>query len=526
MNEVKPLAPAGGAAEPDGLGVFLGNLMTLVRNLTSSIFRHGAPTTDRSRSETVVQNFFLHIHSARVHRWSLRPGFTMGLGLVSLFSFGVLALTGVLLMFYYKPTTALAYVSMKEIHYMVPAGRLIRNLHRWAAHLMVAAVMLHMVRVFFTASYKRGRQFNWVIGIFLWVLTMALSYTGYLLPWDQLGYWAMVIGTNIATSVREVTDALNVTRIFDPGSTMAALLIGSNSLGDESLIRFNMLHCMFLPLLISILIGAHFWRIRKDGGMSRPDNVDELLGEPPEGVKPVFTQAPRKTYGMMAFVRGRSPAVGRGPENTLPAWPHLFRAEAAVLMLCLVFLLVWAFGQDAPLKELANPLVPENPAKAPWYFLGLQELVSFSAFMGGVGIPTVALLGLLLVPYLDREETQIGRWFCGSPSERRTAVTSLLFGLGSVLALETFAIHFGWLRNWFPTIPQIFVILVNPGTVLTTLYMAWSVRVLKKTGSTRHGAVSLFSCFLAGFLVLTIIAVWFRGPNWVFYWWPTLWPTH
>ena len=413
MNESRPLAEEEGGARPDGLRLLLGNVRNLLQSLKSSIFRHGAPTTDRSRSETVVQNFFLHIHSARVHRWSLRPSFTMGLGLLSLFSFGVLAVTGVLLMFYYKPTTALAYESMKEIHYMVPAGRLIRNLHRWAAHLMVAAVMLHMVRVFFTASYKEGRQFNWVIGILLWVLTMALSYTGYLLPWDQLGYWAMVIGTNIAVSVRELTDALNVTRFFDPGAFMAAILIGSDTLGDESLIRFNMLHCMFLPLLISIGIGAHFWRIRKDGGMSRPDNADELLGNPPEGVQPVFTQAPRKTYGMMAFVRGRTPAVGRGPENTLPAWPHLFRAEATVLMVSIVFLLIWAFVQDAPLKELANPLVPENPAKAPWYFLGLQELVSFSAFMGGIGIPTVALLGLMLVPYLDREDTPSGRWFGG-----------------------------------------------------------------------------------------------------------------
>ena len=509
-----------------GLNVLRDNLRTLGWAFWRSVFRHGPPETDRTRSETVVQNFFLHIHASRVHRWSLRPAFTLGLGLAALFSFAVLFGTGVVLMLYYKPTTALAYQSMKEIHFMVPAGRLIRNLHRWAAHLMVAAVLLHMVRVFFTASYKGNRQFNWTVGIVLWVLTMALSYTGYLLPWDQLAYWAMMIGTNIATSVREVTDALHVTRYFDPGSHMQAALMGSRQLGDESLIRFNMLHCMLLPLLTSVFIGVHFWRIRKDGGMSRPEDADALLGPPPPDVKPVFTQAPKKTYGLMAFVRGTSPAVGRGPENTVPAWPHLFYAEAAVLMGTLVALLLWAFFQDAPLKELANPLVPENPAKAPWYFLGLQELVSYSAFMGGVGIPTVALLGLALVPYLDREPTPAGRWFGGDPEERREALLSGLFGLAAVLALETFAIRFGWLRNWFPGIPQILVILFNPGTVLTAVYMAWSLRTVQSTGSTRRGSVALFSCFLAGFLVLTVIAVWFRGPNWVFYWWPSLWPTH
>jgi quinol-cytochrome oxidoreductase complex cytochrome b subunit len=337
----------------------------------------------------------------------------------------------------------------------------------------------------------------------------------------------MVIGTNIATSIREVTDALNVTQYFDPGALMQAALVGSRHLGDESLIRFNMLHCMFLPLLTAILIGVHFWRIRKDGGMSRPADADALLPPPAEDLKPVFTQAPQKTYGLMAFVKGRSPAVGRGPENTLPSWPHLFYAEATTLMLTVVVLLLWAFLQDAPLKELANPLVPENPAKAPWYFLGLQELVSYSAFMGGIGIPTVALLGLFLVPYLDREATAgSGRWFCGDPAERRTAAASIAFGLAAVLGLEAFAIGFGWLRNWFPGIPQIAVILVNPGTVLTGIYAVWSLLVVHRTGSTRQGAVALFACFLAGFLVLTVIAVWFRGPNWLFYWWPSLWPTH
>ncbi len=180
---------------------------------------------------------------------------------------------------------------------------------------------------------------------------------------------------------------------------------------------------------------------------------------------------------------------------------------------------------DAPLKELANPSVPENPAKAPWYFLGLQELVSFSAFMGGIGIPALVLVGLGLIPFLDREESGTGEWF-GGPGGARLAGISAAFGLGAVLAVEAVAIRFGWLREWFPDIPQLVITAINPGTVLAALYALFSLWVVYRWNSVRSGAMALFTCFLCGFVVLTVIGTWFRGPNWNFYWWPTLWPAH
>ena len=147
------------------------------------------------------------------------------------------------------------------------------------------------------------------------------------------------------------------------------------------------------------------------------------------------------------------------------------------------------------------------------------------AFMGGVGLPTIALLGLLLIPYLDREDSAAtGRWF-GDRAEKRIALWSLAYGLASALLVEAIAIRFGWLRDWFPEIPQMMITFINPGTVLTALYAGWSLGVVHKTGSTRMGAVGLFTCFLAGFLVLTVIGVHFRGPNWDFYWWPSTWPS-
>jgi hypothetical protein len=177
------------------------------------------------------------------------------------------------------------------------------------------------------------------------------------------------------------------------------------------------------------------------------------------------------------------------------------------------------------LKELANPSIPENPAKAPWYFLGLQELVSHSAFMGGIGIPMIVLIGLGLIPYLDRERSGTGLWF-GGPGGAKLVFRSALFGLGSVILIEALTIRFGWIRQWWPDAPQLLITFLNPGTILTAAYAAYSVWLVRKFDSTRAGALGLFTCFLAGFLVLTVIGYHFRGPNWDFYWSPSQWPGH
>ncbi len=509
---------------PSALGQLWSNLVAVPRRLHRAVFRTGVPVTDRTRSSFVFGNVFLHIHPVRTHRWSLRWSTTWGLGVAAAAAFLITLVTGVLLMFYYKPYPDVAYDSIKDIHYVVPTGRFIRNIHRWSANLMVVVVFLHMARTFYTAAYRKPREFNWLVGLGLLVLTLGLSFTGYLLPWDQLAYWAITIGANIAQSPRELTDALGITEGFDPGGLLRQLLLGSDVVGEEALIRFYLFHVMILPLALGILMAVHFWRIRKDGGLVRPADADQRLPPEPD-LRPVFTEAPQKTYHLAALVRGQTPAVGRGPENTVPSMPHLFYAEAGVLMLTVLVSLALALVIDAPLKELANPSVPENPAKAPWYFLGLQELVSFSAFMGGIGIPMVVLLGLGLIPFLDREEAGTGQWF-GGPGGARLVLGSAAFGLGAVLAIEAVAIRFGWLREWFPEIPQLVVTAINPGTVLAAVYAAFSLWAVYRWNSVRSGAMALFTCFLCGFVVLTLIGTWFRGPNWNFYWWPTLWPTH
>lgn len=521
---MSPRAEDPAELEGTALARFRHNLVTAPRRFTQTAFRSGAPQSDRTRSTFIFGNVFLHLHPVRTHRWSLRWMTTAGLGIASVSAFVLTLITGVLLMFYYKPYVAVAYDSIKDIHYVVPTGRFIRNIHRWAGNVMVVAVLLHMARVFYTAAYRKPREFNWVIGMLLLVVTLGLAFTGYLLPWDQLAYWAITIGANIAQSPREITDALGITAWFDPGGFQKVLLLGADTVGAEALIRFYLLHVMILPLIITALLGVHFWRVRKDGGLTRPADADQRLGSNPN-IYPVFTQAPQRTYHLAALVRGKTPAVGKGPEGTVPSVPHLLHAELAVFMLTVFLCLLLAMFLDAPLKELANPAVPENPAKAPWYFLGLQELVAFSAFMGGIGIPSIVILGLGLIPYLDRESSGTGDWF-GGPGGIRLVAVSAVFGLATVIGLEALVIRFGWIREWWPHAPQLLITAVNPGTVLTLIYAAYSIAVLKRFNSTRAGAVGLFTCFLAGFLVLTIIGTYFRGPNWAFYWSPTQWPGH
>jgi quinol-cytochrome oxidoreductase complex cytochrome b subunit len=512
--------------KPDALREFTSNLKAVPRRLLETAFRTGPPVTDRTRSTFVFGNVFLHLHSVRTHRWSLRWTTTMGLGIASLSAFLITLVTGVMLMFYYKPYPEAAYQSIKDIHFVVPTGRLIRNIHRWAANIMVVAVILHMARAFYTAAYRRPREYNWLIGIGLLVVTLGLSFTGYLLPWDQLAYWAITIGANIAQSPREFTDALGITEYFDPGGLQRLLLLGSDQVGAEALIRFYLLHVMLLPLVLAALMAVHFWRIRKDGGLVRPEDADDRLARVRhEETYPVFTEAPAKTYHLAAIVRGRTANVGRGPENTVPSMPHLFYAELGVMMVTLLVCVALSLMSDAPLKELANPSIPENPAKAPWYFLGLQELVSFSAFMGGIGIPAIVIVGLGLIPYLDCETEATGRWF-GGPGGWRLVRLSAVFGLCVPIVVETVAIRFGWLREWFPGIPQLIVTAINPATILTVAYALYSIWCIKRYQSVRAGALGLFTCFLCGFLVLTIIGTYFRGPNWVFYWSPADWPKH
>ncbi len=221
-----------------------------------SVFRRGPALSNRTRSLAVFGNLFLHFLPVKVREKSLRVRATYYLGSITFLLFVVLSVTGVLLMFYYHPAVPQAYRDIKDLRFVVSNGVFLRNLHRLAAHLMVVAVFWHMFHVFYRGGYKPPHEFNWVVGVVLLLLTLFLSYTGYLLPWDQLAFWAITVGTNIISAMPVV------------GGRVRYLLLGGNLVGENALLRFYVLHCVVPPLVAVLLIAVHFWRVQKDGGLT------------------------------------------------------------------------------------------------------------------------------------------------------------------------------------------------------------------------------------------------------------------
>jgi quinol-cytochrome oxidoreductase complex cytochrome b subunit len=235
--------------------------MKLSTNITEnrvwrSIVRHGVLPTNRNRAMVVMESLILHLHPTKVRRRSLEFKKTYFLGALSIILFGILVVTGLLLMLYYHPSVPQAYDDMKELRFTVSNGRFLRNLHRWPAHAMVLIVFLHMLRVFYHKAYRPPRQFNWVVGVVLLLVTLLLSYTGYLLPWDQLAFWGVSVGTNMVKAMPFL------------GPKIRYLLLGGHIVGENALLRFYVLHCVLLPLVIVFGIALHVWRVRKDGGLA------------------------------------------------------------------------------------------------------------------------------------------------------------------------------------------------------------------------------------------------------------------
>ena len=358
-----------------------------------SIFRGGIwSDTPRDRANHMIGNVWMHIQPAKVRKRALEWTYTWGLGGISFFLFLVLVASGVLLMFYYRPVPGLAFRDIKDLTYAVTLGKFLRNVHRWAAQAMVLIVILHMLRVFLTGSYKRPREFNWCVGVILLTLTLFLSFTGYLLPWDQLALWAVTVGTNMAGATPFLGNAgpFGASLMhMQMNNDIRFVLLGGTTVGANTLVRFYVLHCVAVPLLLGVLIILHFWRVRKDG----------------------FSAAP---YGEVT-------------EPKLDTWPNLIKREYIAAAACLLVLMVWALLVNAPLDVIANPHATPNPEKAPWYFVGLQEMLYyFDPWIAGVMVPNVIIVGLMAIPFIDPSPKGIGRY---SFKERPFANTMFLLGI-------------------------------------------------------------------------------------------------
>jgi quinol-cytochrome oxidoreductase complex cytochrome b subunit len=227
-----------------------------------SIFRKGYKDTQRDRALAAMNNVLYHLHPVKVKRHGLKLTYTFCLGGLSFFLFILLTVTGIFLMFFYRPSAELAsgqaYTDIETIRNSVAFGDLVRNMHRWGAHLMTITVFLHMARVFYTGAYKPPREFNWVVGVILLLITLLLAFSGYLLPWDQLSFWAFTVGTSFGAYSPLVAREVQF------------ILLGGLEVSGATLLRWYVLHVLALPFVITIFLAVHFWRIRKDGGISGP----------------------------------------------------------------------------------------------------------------------------------------------------------------------------------------------------------------------------------------------------------------
>ncbi len=302
--------------------------INLIERIRRSILRDPFPPGDeRERMRLVMNSLILHIHPTKVSRSALRLNYTFGLGGLLILLSLVLATTGVLLLFVYTPSPEAAYQSMIALKTEIAFGNLIRNLHHWAGNLMVIVSLLHLLRVFFTAGFAPPREFNWVIGVGLFLLVVAANFSGYLLPWDQLAYWAVTVGSSL----------LNYLPLI--GEPLTRLLLGGPEVGAATLTNFYALHIAVIPLSIFALISFHIWRVRKD-----TITVPRQPNQPSDAEK-------------------------------VTTIPHLISVELVYALVWLALLIAWSAFVNAPLEEAANPSHSPNPAKAAWYFMGFQELL-------------------------------------------------------------------------------------------------------------------------------------------------------
>jgi quinol-cytochrome oxidoreductase complex cytochrome b subunit len=381
---------------------------------------------------------------------------TLGLGGIAVVLFLLLLGTGALLLFGYEPSPERAYGSVREIIDRAPFGEFIRNVHHWAANGFLLVALLHLLRVFYTGAHHPPRRANWIVGLVLLLVVVASNFTGYLLPWDQLAYWAVTIATGMLEYVPLA------------GATLLRAARGGSEVGSKTLALFFVMHVAILPILLFMLTAFHFWLVRKRGGVILPVREGE--------------DAARRTL--------------------VPASPHLVAREGAAALVTMAVVLLVAAVFEAPLLAQANPGMSPNPAKAPWYFMGLQELLvhvhpAFAVFVA----PLLAGALLVALPYLRYGEVPSGAWF-----HSRTGARSALAAIRRTPP---------WIPSLPPAVRSGAVPLLVACAVLALLYV--SVRRLL-SASRLEAAQALLTFLVVAFVVLTAIGALFRGQAMALAW--------
>ncbi|MCK5351561.1 cytochrome b N-terminal domain-containing protein [bacterium] len=432
------------------------------------------PENDRERKRTVLNTLVLHLHPPTVPAATIRYTHTWGLGGMGLVLFLLLASTGLLLMFSYEPAPGQAYNSILQLREGLLFGKFVRNIHHWSANAFIVVALLHMLRVFFTGGHRESRQFNWMLGLFLFLFVLFSNFTGYLLPWDQLAYWAVTIMTGMLAYVPMA------------GNWLQGILRGGSDIGPSTLVNFYTLHTTVLPILFVIFLPWHFWRVRKAGGVVYPSGEGEEATESPERVHTI---------------------------------PHLVTKELAVALALIGAIFVFSVFINAPLQEMANPGMSPSPAKAPWYFLGFQELLMhFHPLFAVFIIPVIGGLTLVLLPYFRYGSDGTGTWFISSKGRRMgiiSAAAALLVTPMAVILDETLIDFPSWLPGLPPEINNGLMPFVIVLAALTGFYFF----MRRKFDSTKAETTqTIFIFLLTAFVILTIIGVWFRGVGMKLVW--------
>ncbi|MDM8526721.1 cytochrome b N-terminal domain-containing protein [Anaerolineales bacterium HSG24] len=448
---------------------------SFLQRMWESIFRGPLdPQTDRERKLMVLDSLILHLHPTTIAERTLKLTLTWGLGGMATLLTMVLVFSGVMLMFNYTPSPDQAYNDILNLQTQVWFGQLMRNIHHWAGNLMVVVVVLHMLRVFFTGGFNMPRQFNWVMGLLLLLLTVTANFTGYLLPWDQLAYWAITVGTGLITYVPLL------------GNWIQTVVLGGPEVGAATLLNFYSLHIAIIPISLLIIMSFHFFRVRKDGGVVTPRAPDEVLEK-------------------------RQPKV-----TTVP---HLVTRELVVGLVMMIALLLFAMWVDAPLEGVANPDVSPNPAKAPWYFMGFQELLlHFHPFVAAIILPLGALFTLALLPYLEPDMDATGVWFRSNKGRLMSVVATLIAIISTPILVITDEYLLDFV-GWLPSLPTILSNGFVPLALLMLAVVGFYELMKHLFRASRCETVqATFVLLFVAFLILMVIGIWFRGPGMVLMW--------
>jgi quinol-cytochrome oxidoreductase complex cytochrome b subunit len=466
MPAVQPAKKAA-AVEQGGTGG--GARRRWIERVWRSVFpRPLQARTDRERATLTRFTFLLHLRPVLVPARTLPWTHTFGLGGSSLVLVALLAATGILNMLVYQPVPGVAYDSVATLQDQVPFGALVRGVHWWSANLLVVVLLLHIARVFLTGGYHGARQFNWVIGCGLLAAVLANNFTGYLLPWDQLAYWAVTISTAMLAYLPLVGEALQ------------RVARGGPEIGTQTLVSFYTIHTTIVPVVLIALMGFHFWRVRRAGGVVEPPAA--AGGAESEGAKRLFL-------------------------------PDLLLRELVQALVIVAVVVVLAALIGAPLGERANPGMSTNPAKAPWYFVGFQELlIHLHPTFAVLVLPLLAGVGFLLLPYLARDDEPAGRWFL-SATGQRTATLAAAAGLVATPLLVVADELLGGGPSGF----------ISGGVVPLALAAGavWGAFALarRRYGASVNEAVQAAVVLVAvAFAVLTLIGVWFRGEGMALVW--------